>query len=325
MKKMISALLAMFLVIPAVAGAELTAGAKDTIFVAPIQVSPSLINKAEATGKSIALKRVYETLETQFTPALSATRIFQMVERKDVAIVQKEQAIAGKAADENATAVQNGRLLGAKYAFIPVLDGFELLVSTLPSPATGRSTVTREIFLSAGVKIVETSSGSLLLEAPSVQLKETEVLKNLLPGQDSGDEVLLLRVAKELAQRLAQESVAQLRPTRVLSVSGKQVLINRGIEAGYSLGDQVEFFTAKEVKDEESGELYSNETPVGQGTIIRIDRRQAFVMINGDNLGIAKGNIVKPFKAAAPAPSPADKVIPGSELPPGSGEKPLKW
>lgn len=328
MQKKISALLTIALFLPLFAsGAELSLGEKDTIFIDAVRIQASLTEKAQHDGTSLALQRAAETLEAEFTPALSATRVFQLVERNDLATLAREQELtaSGGVDAEYLNAAKSGRLHGAKFVLIPTLAGFEDISQTKRYAASGRAEVTRNLFFSVMVKIVDTRTGALLPEAPSVQLKQSEVLRNLRPGQAGSGEEFLVTQAKELARQLVQEVVATLRPAKVLKVSGKQLLINRGSEAGFHLGDQVEIFAIENIRDEESGETYRNEIPVGQAEIIRIDKKQSFAMISGDDLGITAGGIVKIFRAATAA-TPSDREVPPpvSETP-GSSEKPLKW
>jgi hypothetical protein len=328
MQKKISALLTVALLLPLlVSGAELSSGEKDTIFIDAVRIQMSLVESADHYGTSLALQRAADTLETEFITALSATRVFQLVERRELATLEKEQELtsSGKVDTEYLNAAKAGRLHGAKFVLIPTLNGFEDITTTKSFTASGRADVTRDLFFSAVVRIVDTKTGALLPEVPSIQLKEREVTR-LLPNEDLGSgEEFLVTQAKELARQLAQEAVAMLRPAKVLKVSGKQLLINRGSEAGLQLGDQVEIFAVENIRDEESGETYRNEIPVGQAEITRIDKKQSFAMISGDDLGITAGGIVKIFRPAGAANQSDKEVSPPASETPGSSEKPLKW
>ena len=327
-KKILVLLLAFVLSLPLLAiGAELSLGEKDTIFIDAVRIQTSLVESADQYGTSLALQRAADTLETEFTTALSATRVFQLVERRELATLEKEQELtaSGKVDAEYINAATAGRLHGAKFVLIPTLNGFEDITTTKSYTASGRADVTRDLFFSAVIRIVDTKTGALLPEAPSIQLKEREVTR-LLPNEGVGSgEAFLVTQAKELARQLAQEAVNMLRPAKVLKVSGKQLLINRGSDAGFALGDQVEIFAIENIRDEESGETYRNEIPVGQAEIIRIDKKQSFAMINGDDLGITAGGIVKIFRAAGAATKGDTDITPPTTETPGSSEKPLKW
>lgn len=318
----------MFLFLPGlVIAADLSQGEKDTIFIDQLKVQPSVFEKAARDGRTIELRRAFETLETQFTTALSATRIFQLVERKNVQTLSTEQQFSdsGMVDIDKNNAAKSGKMLGAKFVFIPIIDGFEDISNTKMYQSIGRSEVTRNLFMSVVVQIVDTSTGALLPDVPSVQLKKTDIVQNVSAGQVVGGEELVVSLAKELAQKLSQETVLLMRPAKILSVTGKQVLINRGTEAGFNIGDQIEIYAVDNVKDDDTGEIFRNEIPVGQVKIIRIDKQKSFAMINGDDLGIAKGCIAKlfyPESAAAGSETDGESLLVET---PDPSEKPQKW
>jgi hypothetical protein len=335
--RQLSAVLIPILLLPLFASAaELSAGEKDTIFIGPLKVQPSVIEMAEKKHRQFELKRVFNSLETQFISALNATRVFQLVERSRKADIELEQGFAAVAVDPNdKNAAQTGKMAGAKFAFLPQIDGFEDTSETVEYQAIGRASLNRKLFLSAVVQIVDTTTGKLLPDSPSIQLTKTEEVENARIGQLSGSDEVIVALAKEMAKKLSQEVVAFLRPAKVLAVTGKQVLINRGSEAGFNKGDLIEIYAVQSVKDEDTGEVFRNEVPVGQAVISRIDKNQSYAAISGDDMGITKGCVVRFVKSAASRASEAEpppdttqpdfgtKGDPGTT--PGSSEKPLKW
>jgi curli biogenesis system outer membrane secretion channel CsgG len=331
-----SAVVAM-LTVPLLAfGAELSKGEKDTIFIGALKVQPSVIELAKMKNRQSELKRVINSLESQFTSALNSTRVFQLVERSRKADLELEQGFAAVAVDPNdKNAAQAGKMAGAKFAFLPQIDGFEDKSETAEYQAIGRASMSRKIFLSVVVQVVDTTTGKLLPDSPSIQLTKSEEIENARIGQLSGSDEVLVALAKEMAKKLSQDIVALLRPAKVLTVTGRQVLINRGSEAGFAKGDLVEIYAVQDVKDEDSGEVFRNEVPVGQAIIGRIDKNQSFAAITGDDMGITKGCVVRFMKTAAgraaEAAPPPDATQPDfgakgdAGMTPGSSDKPLKW
>lgn len=316
--------------------AELSKGEKDTIFIGPLKVQPSVIEMAEKKNRHAELKRVFNSLETQFISALNATRVFQLVERNRKADIELEQGFAAVAVDPNdKNSAQTGKMAGARFAFLAHIDGFEDKSETAEYQAIGRASLSRKLFLSATVQIVDTTTGKLLPDSPSIQLTRSEEVENARIGQLSGSDEVIVALAKEMAQKLSQEIVALLRPAKVLSVTGKQIMINRGSEAGFAKGDLVEIYAVQNVKDEDSGEMFRNEIPVGQAVISRIEKNQSYAAISGDDMGITKGCVVRFVKTAASraaeAEPPPDATQPdfgtkgNAGSTPGSSEKPLKW
>ena len=316
--------------------AELSKGEMDTIFVAPLKVQPSLLEMAKKDGSLTELKRVSGSLEAQLVSALNATHVFQLVEMTRKSDAEQDQVIAADAVDpDDKNIAETGEWADAKFAFLTRIDGFEDNSVIEEYRAIGRASLSRKLFLSASVQIVETSTGKLLPDSPSLQLTKTEEVENARIGQLSGSDEIIVALTKEMAKKLSQEVVALLRPAKVLAVTGRQVLFNRGSEAGFAKGDLVEIFSVQNVKDEDSGELFRNEVPVGQAVISRVDKNQSYATISGEEMGITKGCVVRFMKTAATRATegepPPDATLPDfgtkgdAGNTPGSSEKPLKW
>ena len=137
-----AALFISILLVPLSASAEeLSKGEKDTIFIGPLKVQPSVIEMAGKKSRQSELKRVINSLESQFISALNATRVFQLVERNRKADIELEQGFAAVAVDPNdKNAAQTGKVAGAKFAFLPQIDGFEDASEVVEYQATGRAT-----------------------------------------------------------------------------------------------------------------------------------------------------------------------------------------
>jgi len=300
--------------------AQLTQGEKDTILIGRLQIQPSVKDMAAKQDREIELSNIAESLETQFINALNATGVFQIVERKRKGDIELEQAFATVAVNPNdKNAAKALQMAGAKYAFLPQIDGFEDITDTEEYVAVGRETKRRKLFLSAVVQIVNTTTGELLPDAPSVQLDKTIEAEMMRPGTTMASEKAVIELAKEMANKLSQKSIVLLRPAKVLSITGKEVFINRGTEAGFNKDDLVEIYATEDVKDTDTGTLYKKEVPMGQATVTRADAKNSYATIAGEDLGIVKNCIVKVIKPAEPVKA-AEK-----QLTPGSSEKPLKW
>ena len=303
---------------------DIAKGEKETIFIGRMQVKPSLKASSQKAGSSVALDRVCETLESQLISSLSATRVFQIVERKrkdDLEIEQAYAAVAVNPQDKNAA--KSLKMTGAKYAFLPQVDGFEDSVQTQSFETLGTTSTTHRMFLSAVVQIVDTTTGELLPDAPSVQLSQDQINGLMTPGMTPGSEQATVAIAKAMAQKLSQGAVALLRPAKVLALTGKQAMLNRGSEAGFNVGDSVELYATEDVKDEDSGEVFKNEVPVGRGTVVRGDVKQCFVKLEGENLGVAKGCIARVIAKRAEIEGSAETEE--ADMTPGSSEKPVNW
>lgn len=318
MKRFVGVVLGMCLATAAYAADDIAAGQKETIVIGQVQVPAGLREEAHKQGVEAELDQVALSIETQVIAALSSTRVFQIV---DPSLVNAQAISAMAAQPTDAAAVKTVQKTGAKYVFLPQIDGFEDRAATVTFNQLERQSTTHTIFISAVVRIVDTATGELLPDVPSVQITKNGV--STLEGMGDaggGSAQTIVAAAKEVAAQLAQGSVSRLRPAKVLLVSGNQIMINRGSDFGFDVGDVLEIFSAQDVKDEDSGETFRNEIKVGAAHIIRGDQKQSYALLDGECGGVAKGCIVRLLKQppAAPGAEPADMT-------PGSSEKPLDW
>lgn len=327
------------LLFPSLVCGQLTQGKKDTLFIGAMKVQPSVRELAIREGTELELNRAAQSLESQFINAVSATRVFQLVSRKRIKDIQLEQAFAAVAVDPNdKNAAQTFKMSGARYAFLPEIDGFQLRTDT-DVYTVGRESVTRKFYLSAQVQIVDTTTGELLPDVPSIQLNEIETIEMAGVEKAQGSDQVLVTLARKMASRLSQEVIALLRPAKILTMTGNQIMINRGTEAGFQPGVRVVIFAVQEVIDDDTGETFRNEILVGEATVRRGDKKKSFAEVTGENLGIAKGCIVKAVgRASGPKmvggvtwsggkEEVGTEVAPRKSSPetPGSSEKPLTW
>ena len=320
---------------------SLAKGNRPGIFVGRIEVMPSVAESAKRDGKELTLKMLAQSLDTQLISALSRTGTFRLVERKRKSDLELEQGYAATAVDLNdKDAAQMGKMAGAKYVLLPQIDGFEDLVDTQEYKDIGRVSMARKLYISVTATIVDTTTGEMLPYVPSTQLtQEQEVVnsrsKNFLQGSNSA----VVELAKKAANELCQSTVSALRPAKVLAVTGKQIMINQGQNFGFNRGLNVSFFAVQNVKDDDTGQVFINEIPVGQGYITRANSRQSYALIKGDNLGVAKGCIVRLDKGEPVKKEPIPSSAPGGAFPvnpsdvptlnetptAGSSEKPIQF
>ena len=306
---------------------ELSTGSKDAAFVGQLDVLSS-VKAVNASGPNkLALARVSETLSSQLVSALSATRQFQMVDRSRLGEIMEEQKLGtlGVVDPNDPNVAKALSLAGAKYILQPKLDAFEVKNEVAQFSQIGRSTATRTVYASAVVQMVDTTTGELLPEVPSVQLSLSETVQMAQDYQSLTSDKLLVDLAKALANKLSQRVIGVLRPAKVLSVRGSQVMINRGAEAGFAKGGMVELFAVEKIVDEDTGEVFLDEMMVAQAVIVRGDTKKCFAQIQGNNMGVQKGAVARLFEPIVLAPSVAPAMNQGINNTPGSSEQPLRF
>lgn len=312
------------LLLPAAALAQLGEGQKDTILIGTIKVQPSVAELAKKENRSTELQRAVDSLDTELIHAINATQVFQIVERKRKDDLELEQAYSAVAVDpQDKNAAQAFKMAGAKFAFLPEIDAFEVRTSRVNYERIERVSKSRSLFASSTVKVVDTSTGRLLPESPSVQLSTAEGVELARVGTQVGSDQAILKLMKDMAHQLSQKLVEQLKPPKVLLVTDKQVMINRGSEAGFAVGRSLKIFALQPVKDDDTGEIFNNEVLVGKGKVTSVDAKKSYAALEGEDLGVAKGCMVK-----LDAPAPVKRAPPKNPQSPeettlGSSEKPL--
>jgi curli biogenesis system outer membrane secretion channel CsgG len=276
-------------------GEELSKGEKDSIFIAPLTVQPSVMETAKAKGQDAILHQALDSLDTQLTTALNATRVFQLVERKRIADLLTEQGLIG-VMDKNPTdkkVVEALKVAGAKYAFFLQVDAFEDRTEKRRFQALDRTSIRRSVYLSAVVRVVNTTTSRLLPDSPSVQQSRTNMVEWARSDDQLDGPQIVIDLVKGISAELSQGVVSLLRPAKILTVTGKQIMINRGTDSGFHPDDFVEVFATQVVKDPDSGEEFRNEVLVGRARIVRGDVKQCFGMLEGEDTGVAPMCVVK--------------------------------
>lgn len=322
----IALIAALFLSFSLEGSAQLTQGEKDTIFIGTVKVNESVEAITKKRGRALGLQQLAEGLRTELVTEINQTRVFQIVERERKDEIELEQAFAQVAVDPNdKNAAQMMQMKGAKFAFLPRIDAFEDSSSSTKYDAIQRKDISRTVWASVVVSVVDTTTGAILPESPSVKVKRSNSAEYARLETGLGGDALISAVTKELAEKLAQEVVMLMRPAKVLTVTGAQIMINRGVDAGFIAGSEIQFFATEDIKDEDSGEIFKNEIAVGKGVIKRADPKQSFAEAKGEDLGIAKGCVVK---LASKVSGPRVAVIQKKKIEPervGSGEKPINF
>ena len=99
---------------------------------------------------------------------------------------------------------------------------------------------------------------------------------------------ILVTLVKQIASKLALLSVETIHPAKIISVRGKIVTINRGESYGFKVGNKLDVFGIDEVVDDETGEIYKSEIPLGSIIVNRVTPDLTYALIGDDNLGISK-------------------------------------
>ena len=239
---------------------DLLAGASGmaTLQVGMVKTNAGLVMDMDQKRKAISMTRVVQSLSKKFQAALVQQRKFNVVARKDLAELIKEQDLStsGGGIIDPSTAVESGKVKGAAYSVVVEIDNF-LDQTQTTTFADGTPGYRRRMQL-AGVLTVNNSATSETLDATdlSVELKEPRSSDMQVRSDGEESDQLLSAVGTEFAKRAALRTVDVVFPIKVITREEKTVTINRGDSAGFKIGDKLEAYgPTKLKKDDDSGRM----------------------------------------------------------------------
>lgn len=232
------------LVTPVVAWAQL-----ETLGVGAVKLTPAVVQSAARSGKKVEMDRVVQSLDGQLIDRINATRKFQIVGRSDLKEILKEQSLAdsGNVDANDKASVQQFKLAGAKYILVTTVDDFQDYIETATFQGTGRSATKRVIRFSCVGKIYEITTGKLL-ESTNFQISNKDISENKTYSTRDGmlSDELLVAIARNMAEKIANRVTDVIFPPKVLSKRDKQITINRGDGTDIAIGQIWNVFAAGE-------------------------------------------------------------------------------
>lgn len=271
---------------------------KSTLGVDPVAPSPALATSVMKDGKGNQLEQVLQSLDGQLIDRINAARKFELValsDRKRLHTLQ-EVANSGDVDVNDKNAAKQFKEAGAKYLLVTTVDGFKDFSEVRPGGETGGTVTIRVLSLSAVAKIYDSTTVKLLESANFQIRREDRKLSQKLANEHAvlSDE-LLVGVARDMADKVANRVVDVIFPAKVISKIDKQVTLNRGDGTGITLGQIWNVYAVgKELKDPDTGEVLGvQEVLVGKVRVISVLPKVSNAEIIGDDNGIAEGAIVR--------------------------------
>jgi len=285
--------------LPALASAQ---EGKATIAVSSIKATASL-DASVKPDKKLELGRIIESLNSQLTDRINATRKFDVVGRSDLGDLLKEQDLGASGNVEARTAAKAGKLAGATFLLVTTVDDFQDYVETATFEGTGRSSTRRVFRLSVVGKLYDSSTGKLIesanLQTGNDAFKDISENRSYSTKDGNLTDDMMVAVARNLAQKIATHFAEVIFPAKVLTRRDKEVTLNRGEGGGVAVGDKFNVFAlGQELIDLDTKEsLGREEVKVGTIKITQVNPKTSTAEIL-DDAGIDKGAILR--KASQP-------------------------
>jgi len=306
--------------LPALAAAQ---DGKATIAISSIKPTPSLlvalrgstqVTSVTGSGDTVKtatdtfdpqqeLNRIVDSLDSQLIDRVNATHKFDVLSRSDLGDIFHEQALGTSTNLASATAIQGGKLLGAKYLLIATVDDFQDYFEKAVFEGTGRSASKRVFRFSIVGKLYDSSTGKLIesanFQTGNDEFKQIQDERNYSVDTGLLSDDMLVAISRGMAEKIANHLVDVLFPAKVLVKRDNTVIINRGDGGGVAAGDVFNVFAlCEELIDPDTKEsLGREEVKVGSVKITQVNPKTSIATILEDT-GIDKGAVLR--KAAQP-------------------------
>ena len=274
---------------------------KATLAILSIKPIPSLVASIKSPDKKLEMDRILESLDGQLIDRINSTRKFQIVSRSDLKEVIKEQDFDSSGNVDQKTAVEIGKLTGAKDILTATVDDFQDYVETATFEGTGRSATKRVFRFSIVGKIYESSTGKLLesanFQTGNDECKQIQQERNYSVKDGELSDEMMVAVSRSLAEKIATHIADVIFPAKVLIKRDDTVTINRGEGGGVKEGDVFNVFAlGEEMIDPDTKEsLGREEVKVGKVKISQVNPKTSVASVLEDT-GISQGAVLRKAK-----------------------------
>lgn len=275
------------------------ASAQDKATLGILDINPTRALAASlAPDKKLEMNRIIESLDSQLTASINATRKFDIVSRGDAAEITKEQQFGASGNVDPNTAAQIGKDLGAKYILTATVDDYQDYVEKATFAGTGDTATKRVFRLSIVGKIYDSTTGKLLASANfqtgNNEFKQIQQERNYSVKDGELSDEMMVAVSRSIAEKIAVHVADVIFPIKVLIKGDNEITINRGEGAGVAVGDTFNVFAlGPELIDPDTKEsLGRQEVKVGQAKITEVDPKFSKAQISQDT-GIDTGAILR--------------------------------
>jgi len=258
-----------------------------TIGIAKVKATPAILANAAGADRKNSVDRMTQALDGQLISAVQQTRKFTVLARSDSDALIEEAGATGKSFSFGE----------ANYLLVVTVDDFQDFIQTATFAALGKTATKRVIRFSAIGKIYETKTNKLI-ESANFQEQNLDTEELLANSASTGGELsdaLLLSLTRRMSEQIAQRVADVIYPAKIMAKTGKVVTINRGDGTAIAVGQLWEVFAlGEEMTDPDTGaSLGREEVSVGKVRITRVTAKTSQAEINGEDLGIDKGAIVR--------------------------------
>jgi len=238
-------------------------------------------------------------LAERVSAAIARTHKFRLLERSRIEDVLREHDLTRQGLTDPAYAVKAGKMIGADFLLFGKLT--ERGANTVENQIPHTQHVERRTIAQVGgrFRVVDTRSGEIVA---SREISVSRSSESMGPGgYESGSRGdLLAGLDDAFAERLAQELVGQVYPIKVASVSGSQIVLNRGEGGGLRPGQRIEIISlGKAIVDPDTGDVLDHsESRIATARVDAVRARVSEATVEG-TAAVEVGMIARPLSGGA--------------------------
>ena len=241
--------------------------------------------------------KVVEGLEDMFITALQKTGKFTVVERKQLADIEKEQNLSEslKLDGQDKNLAKVNKLTGAKYYILGSVTACEDRTKESVYESMGVATTQHFSSVSLDIRVSDTTTGAVVQAVTvSREKKEVDAGTTTIVGPPNISAGQMGQVVREAVNAAAVEVVNAVYPIKVMEIEDGIVFLNRGEGGGLEINQELLVYAVgKELRDPDTGEVIgTSDRPVGTVRVAEIMPKfsRAEIVENG---GIEVGNILR--------------------------------
>ena len=282
---------------------------QPTMAVLPFQISP-VVQTVNVGNLTITRTLVEREFSNQLINFLTKSRKFNMLTRTQIKKVMDENKLTESDWAKPGQIEKMGKLLVADYLVTGVINRLEFQVIRQNIAITGETTPRVVATFKCQFQIVESSTGKIVLADQVIKKLKSIDVRREIPVSERKDwtladfkDLLFTKTATEVGNAI----LAGIYPVKIVEVTGKNVVLNRGAGAGIRVGDILKIVSqGKPIIDVDTGEsLGASEQEVGKVEVTSVEVKFSKGKILSGEGKIQYGDICRFEKKAIKSARPA--------------------
>lgn len=282
---------------------------QPTMAVLPFQISP-VVRTVNVGSLTITRTVVEREFSNELINFLTKSRKFNMLTRTQIKKVMDENKLTESDWAKPGQIEKMGKLLVADYLVTGVINRLEFQVIRQNIAITGETTPRIVATFKVQFQIVESSTGKIVLADQVIKKLKSMDVRREIPVSERKDwtladfkDLLFSKTANEVGNAV----LAGVYPVKIVEVTGKNVVLNRGKGAGIKIGDRLKVVSqGKPIIDVDTGEsLGGSEQEVGIVEVTSVEVKFSKGKVVTGEGKISYGDICRPMKKTVKTDAPA--------------------